>query len=243
MRLGRLGPPIVARALAVSHTCIYDAWAPYDARAVGAVASTPRRPAAERNDANKAKAISFAAYRCLLNLFPAGITRLDSQMRSLGYDPADLSTNLATPRGIGNTVASAVIASRRNDGSNQYGDLAAGAYAHYTGYVPLNPPLPFCTPLTAGACTLNIVDPSNWQPLISDTGTVQKFIAPQWDRVKPFALTSATQFDNRADLAPPPNSLRSNSAYLADVNSMIGYGASLDAGKKLIVEYWADGPA
>ena len=26
VRLARLGPPIVARALAVSHTCIYDAW-------------------------------------------------------------------------------------------------------------------------------------------------------------------------------------------------------------------------
>jgi hypothetical protein len=30
------------------------------------------------------------------------------------------------PEGIGNTVAAAVIASRRNDGSNQYGDLTPG---------------------------------------------------------------------------------------------------------------------
>ena len=29
------GPPMVARALAIVHTCIYDAWAAYDERARG----------------------------------------------------------------------------------------------------------------------------------------------------------------------------------------------------------------
>src|SRR5499433_2565312 len=31
----RNGPPIVARALAIAHTCMYDAWAAYDDVAVG----------------------------------------------------------------------------------------------------------------------------------------------------------------------------------------------------------------
>src|SRR5438876_7295865 len=67
----RNGPPMVARALAIAHTCMYDAWAAYDPVAVGTVlGGNLRRPAAERTDANKAKAISFAAYRCLLNLYP-----------------------------------------------------------------------------------------------------------------------------------------------------------------------------
>ncbi|MEV4089895.1 hypothetical protein AB0J43_57475, partial [Nonomuraea fuscirosea] len=35
IRTGTLGPPMVARALAVTHTCAYDAWAAYDAVAVG----------------------------------------------------------------------------------------------------------------------------------------------------------------------------------------------------------------
>ena len=35
VRASRLGPPMVARALAVAHTCIYDAWAAYDPSAVG----------------------------------------------------------------------------------------------------------------------------------------------------------------------------------------------------------------
>src|SRR5262245_50991623 len=61
----RNGPPIVARALAIAHTCMYDAWAAYDDIAVGTTdtAGSRRRPANERTDVNKAKAISFAAYR------------------------------------------------------------------------------------------------------------------------------------------------------------------------------------
>ena len=35
VRDSRIGPPMVARALAIVHTCIFDAWAAYDKRAVG----------------------------------------------------------------------------------------------------------------------------------------------------------------------------------------------------------------
>jgi len=70
VRAGKLGPPVVARALAITHTCMYDAWAAYDPVAVGtALGGSLRRPLPEHTDANKAQAISFAAYRCLLNLF------------------------------------------------------------------------------------------------------------------------------------------------------------------------------
>ncbi len=243
VRVSRLGPPVVARALAITHTCIYDAWAAYDPRAVGSVVGTGlRRPVVEYTDANKAKAISYAAYRCLVNLFPNDTSRLNAAMAARGYDIADNSTNAATAQGIGNLVANAVINSRRNDGSNQYGDLATGPYADYTGYSSRNTPMPFCTPLTIGPCPVSVASPTSWQPLISDAGTVQKFVAPQWDRVKPFALTSAAQFDTRTDIAPPPNYLRGTTAFLADVDNMIAYSASLDDAKKLIVEYWADGP-
>src|ERR1043166_7549266 len=70
----RNGPPMVARALAIVHTCVYDAWAAYDDVAVGTTdtGGTRRRPPDERTDENKAKAISFAAYRCLRNLYPDG---------------------------------------------------------------------------------------------------------------------------------------------------------------------------
>src|SRR4029453_8372238 len=71
VRASKLGPPIVARALAIAHTCMYDAWAAYDQVAVGTTDRRGRRhrPVGEQIDANKEQAISFAAYRCLVNLF------------------------------------------------------------------------------------------------------------------------------------------------------------------------------
>ena len=243
VRLARQGPPIAARALAIAHTCMYDAWAPYDARAVASVATTiPRRPGAESTDANKSKAVAYAAYRCLVNLYPAGAARLEATLRTFGLDPLDSSTHPATPQGIGNAAAAAVIASRRNDGSNQYGDLAMGAYADYTGYAPVNAPMPFCLPAATDTCLTNATDPTHWQPLTSDTGTVQRFVAPHWERVKPFALSSASQFDSRPEAVLGPRFLQSSALFQADMDEILNVASTLDGNKKLIVEYWADGP-
>jgi hypothetical protein len=67
----KTAPTIAARALAVVHTAIYDAWAAYDPVAVGTrLGSNLRQPAADRTLANKTKAVSFAAYATLVDLFP-----------------------------------------------------------------------------------------------------------------------------------------------------------------------------
>lgn len=243
VRLAKLGPPMVSRALAVAHTCMYEAWVPFDTQAAPTTVLIPRRPQAEQIDANKATALSFAAYRCLINLFPAGSARLDAQMRALGYDPLDTSTDQTTPQGIGNTAASAVIASRRNDGSNQYGDLFPGAYKDYTNYAPTNAPMPFCMPSTIGICPLNISDPYHWQPLINNAGVTQIFVGPQWERVLPFALTSGAQFDNVSPFSDGPLYAKNPGKYKRDVNSIVSFSRDLTQQQKLIVEYWADGPA
>src|SRR5713226_7510987 len=70
VRDSKLGPPMVARALAIVHTCIFDAWSAYDKKAVGTqLGGSLRRPESERTAANKNKAISFAAYRAVVDLF------------------------------------------------------------------------------------------------------------------------------------------------------------------------------
>src|SRR5207237_1976875 len=120
----------------------------YDGVAVGTtdVHGTRRRPPAERTDVNKAKAISFAAYRCLRNLYPDGSlpatsvqpsVRLDAMLTSHGYDLAETANvNAMEPAGVGNLAAQAVIDARRYDGSNQYGDLSP-APCPVTGAWPL----------------------------------------------------------------------------------------------------------
>ena len=70
------GPTVTARAIGILHPATYDAWAAYDPVAVDTRQrlrhdTTLRRPPAERTTPNKEKAISYAAYRVLLNLFPS----------------------------------------------------------------------------------------------------------------------------------------------------------------------------
>jgi len=62
---------MTARALAILHTCIYEAWAAYEPQAIGTrLSGTLRRPAEEHTLDNKNKAISYDAYRALVDLYP-----------------------------------------------------------------------------------------------------------------------------------------------------------------------------
>ena len=117
----RTGPTIAARALAVVHTAIYDAWAAYDPVAVGTrLGGDLRQPAAERTLENKTRAVSFAAYAALVDLFPARQATYAQQMADLGYavDGSDTSTAAM----VGATAAQAVLDFRHRDGANQLGD-------------------------------------------------------------------------------------------------------------------------
>ena len=91
VRDSKLGPPMVARALAIVHTCIYDAWAAYDRKAVGTrLGGSLRRPRPERTAANKTEAISFAAYRALVDLLPGDQASRADASKFL-FDDSDLS--------------------------------------------------------------------------------------------------------------------------------------------------------
>jgi len=148
---------------------------------------------------------------------------------SLGYDPTNTTINTSTPSGIGNLAAQAVLTFRHGDGSNQLGDLHPGPYSDYTGYAPVNDPD-------------HINDANHWQPLRVSDGhggsVVQKYIAPHWGLVTPFALTSASQFHPTADPRPthPPGH------YRQQADQVLDYSANLNDKRKVIAEYWADGP-
>ena len=185
------GPTVTARAISVVHTAIFDAWAAYDVRALGTrLGSSLRRPAAERTLANKNKAISFAAYTALVDLFPARQFDFAEQMSYLGYvvDGSDTST----PASVGRTAAQAVLDYRHADGSNQL-----NGYADTTGYKPVN---------TGDV----IVNPWRWQPIRVPLGTgpEQRATTPQWSKVKGFALKFALAV-HHARSRPAAEQLRS----------------------------------
>src|SRR5512133_358622 len=83
-----------------------------------------RQPAAERTVDNKSRAVSFAAYAALVDLFPARQATYAGQMADLRYavDGSDTSTAAQ----VGSTAAQAVLDFRHRDGSNQLGDEPGG---------------------------------------------------------------------------------------------------------------------
>jgi hypothetical protein len=242
VRNSKLGPPMVARALAIVHTCIYDAWAAYDQRALGTqLSSSLRRPHHERTVANKDKAISFAAYRAAVDLFPADDEKVFRPlMERLGYGPDDSSYDTRTPSGIGNTACDAVLQFRHQDGSNQSGSLSGNGvpYADYTGYRPLNNP----SPVPPDPATVR--DPNRWQPLqyfdASGAFVTQSFVGAQWYLVTPFALRSGDQF--RSELARFGPATYGSSAFFKQVDELVEKSANLADRQKMMAEYFADGP-
>ncbi len=224
-------PTIISQNMVVVVTAMYDAWAAYDARAVGTrLGGSLRRPASERTDVNKAIAIAYAVTRALLFVHPEDRDWIEGQMRALGHDPADQSLDPATPQGIGNQVASAIIGYRARDGANQFGDEVGSngqPYSDYTHYAPVNSPEA-------------IRDPDRWQPIpFSDGkgGTLTPgFLTPHWYRVRTLVL-------ERADALRPGPPPRVGSAQLqSEMDEVIAFNASLSMEQRAIVEFMRDGP-
>jgi hypothetical protein len=268
---GPTGPTITARALGVLNTAMYDAWAAYDSKAKG---TRPDGPAQQINAddntvENKSKAISYAAYRVLVDLFSgvptSKLQAYADQMAALGY-PIDTTTMDTSPQGIGNKAAKAVLDYRHDDGSNQL-----NGYADTTGYQPEN--------------TWNSVPaPSHWQPLcvLSATGaskfaagapdapsspvpsatscnldpvtgkvadpnwTIQKPLTPQWENVKPFSdLDPDTHFPSQGPVIfqlPGPPMDPDGSYSSTEISTALTDTANLTDISKAKAEYWADGP-
>jgi hypothetical protein len=224
-------PTVAARALAIVHTAIYDAWAAYDPLAVGTqLGAGLRQPEAERTQANKDKAVSYAAYTALMDLFPARQAIFTDKLKGL-YGEA-FASDATAPAMVGFTAAQAVLEFRHSDGSNQ-----ANGYADTSGYTPVN-------------TWDQVLSPDHWQPLCvplpppgaTECTPVQKFATPHWRNVTPFALTSPSQF--RPDHGPAVTILKGkpSDAYRKAVDQQLTYSAGLTDTHKVIAEYWEDPP-
>jgi len=230
IRATKPGPTVAARALAVAHTAMYDAWAAYDESAYPwAPHEDWRRPAAERTAAAKAEAVSYAGHRAVVDLFPSEASYYDGLLTAQGYDPADATSDLASPRGVGLAAAAGVLTLRHADGSNQLGDRTPGGarYADYTGYAPVNTPI-------------LVTDVNRWQPLsvvVGNAIVTQSFTTPQWGLVTPFALSSGSVL--RPAQGPPQ---WPDPRYEQEASEILALSAGLDDREKMLAEYFADGP-
>lgn len=224
-------PTVTSRTLALVMHSMYDAWAMYDEKALPVYLDPSlRRPEAERTLENKEKAISYAAYRALQNVYPIDSALFTTRMQEFGFNPNDTSTDPSTPQGIGNLAAQAMIEARKDDGANQYGDMpgcSGDPYSDYTGYKPVNEP---------GM----IKDQDAWTPIpFSDGkgGTVTfDCLSPHWYKVRPFALDSAGMF------RPGPPPLVGSEQMEKEVAEVLEMNANLTNEQKALVEFMRDGP-
>ena len=200
-------PPVQARNLLHLSVAMYDAWAVYDTVAqpffLGKTWGTytdffigvPKPPDVE---AARKEAISYAAYRLLTQRFQNSpnaaptLARFNNYMIELGYNPAFTSADYSSgsPAELGNYIGFSILAFGYNDGSNELGNYLP------TNYTSVNPPM---NPEFPG--NADMLDPNRWQPLNISTAvdqngnpipSIQRSQSPEWGRVAPFAMTTAS---------------------------------------------------
>lgn len=261
------GPTVASRAYGIVHTAMYDAWSAYDLDAISTQSGDRhQRPAAENTIAHKTEAMSYAAYRVLVELFPTEQASFDALMAELGYDPTNTTPNTRVPAGVGNLAAEALMQFRRQDGSN-----ASNGYADTTGHQPVN------------ADSTAITNLEKWTPehvaidaLPGDSSYLrqQEFLTPHWSEVTPFALETpasarpvapepfllvegATVDLNAATIRLADGSVvpispaivgtdanagaMINQRFIDQAERVVAASANLSDEQKLIAEFWEDG--
>ncbi len=218
-------PTVAARALAMVHTAMYDAWTAYSG---GKEVSTTTGAWLKKKDSectreDREKAFSYAAFYILYKLFhdnlPAEHKKIFEDLMHEISCEVDMETfDVSKPEGIGNLSAKLVLDCRLGDGSNQ-----VNGYADYTSYRPVNSPPP----------KRPLKDVGKWQPQLDEKKFAQKHLTPHWPLVKPFALSWGGQF------RPPSPASCDSDKFNRQLEEIIKISKTLTEEHKIIAEYWA----
>jgi hypothetical protein len=235
---GTVETPIAFHAFSYIKSAMFNTMTAFHETAVPLFPTgVERRPAAEATPENMNTAILFAILRVAEKVLPAGAVPVRAYMEGLGLDPANASTDPASPAGIGNLNGAAALERYAADGFNALGDApgaSAFPYADYTGFTPAN---------TAYALT----NKTAWQPLFETNGKgsffAQTHITPQAGRVRsnlmPGEVVKAAAGAEASTPAPYGADFNA-SAYRAQAEAVVAASAALTEEKKLLAEYLDD---
>ncbi len=254
IRINVPNPPAHARNLFHTAVAMYDAWAAYDATAVGYLTNEKISPLPADVEAARAEAISYAAYRVLRSRYATGngstttLANLDTQLTNLGYNTAigqGSLSNATTPSELGKRIGQAVLNWGATDGFSQTAYPQA-----YTAAVNPNVALPMSvegnTPYASNQpLGLGIpagTNPNFWQPLdlatsITQNGIVtastQTFVGVQSLATKAFSLTRTDPTKPWLDPFGGPNYIsptgeQSNGTYQSAALDVLQHSALLN---------------
>jgi hypothetical protein len=221
-------PTITSRYLGLIFTSVFDAWSVYDQNATPVYYHHSKKQ--KSNLRAKEIAVSYAAYRSLMEYYYSDSLYFKTKMEALGLDTNLEDLDPESAAFIGVSAAEAVIKARFNDGSNQYGFRSLDNkthYADYTGYQPKNTP------------EVN-TDINRWQPkyFISKDGEpyAPECLTPYWQNVAPITLEDASQFRS-----PPPPQFGSE-VLNKEIEEVVELQSNLTKEQKGLVEFMRDGP-
>ncbi|MEM1159633.1 MAG: DUF6851 domain-containing protein [Pseudomonadota bacterium] len=219
-----VGPTVASRAYAMMHTAMFDAWSAFNATAatVSFDQEGDNLKPGFGTDAQKIKAMSYAAITVLRDLFPDQEERYQDIMERLNLPTEDDGSMEAQ---IGIDAAEDLLALRGDDGANQ-----AGGYTDTTDYA---------NTVLVNKGPLEVVDIERWTPEsipVDPEGPAgQSFLTPHWLEVESFALeedaTGETVFDNVRPVAPEVffrDAYASSTLNIADKTITLGADATID---------------
>lgn len=163
----------------------------------------------------------------------AGIRHVRAFLTANGLNPADTSTDLDTPIGIGNTIGAVALTRVNVDGFNSLGDqerqLQRKAFSAYGTYVPKN-------------TVYQLSDLTRWQPLMETDNYgfhfIQQMIAPQVALAKPELVTGEDLIG--APISPPYGGSLDVEALRAQAKQVLDVTAALTDQQKMLAEYFED---
>lgn len=231
-------PPVHARNLFHTSVAMWDAWAAYDAIAVGYLYQK-KHPSSNR-DADRNESVSYAAYRILEKRYSISVSAASTlaifreQMINLGYDPEITTTEGDSAAAIGNRVAERVINFAASDQSRE-----PFLYTDFT-YFPIN------NPLIISRTGTSMFNPNRWQPLAFDTAftqnglvadKVQIFIGSHWGKVRPFAMQLETNEILYHDPGLPPQlGGAGDDDFKQGILDVIRFSGQLDPDRNLMID-------
>jgi hypothetical protein len=226
IRIDAPHPPKHARNLHHLAVAMYDAWAAYDASAVGYLYNEKVSPLPPDIEAARHEAISYAAYRVLRARFlgspgqTTAFANFDNQLTLSGYSTSTAQatvTNGTTPAEVGRRIGQLVLNYGASDGFNTLNfPQAYDATVNPNMSVPIsvlgtnqnfqaNMPLGFGIP--------EGTNPNFWQPLslsvsitqngIPIPGGTQGFVGVQGLSAQAFSLTRSDPTKPWIDIGPP----------------------------------------